>query len=182
MKFNKKTISNIVFVVIIGLMIYPPTKIYFIRLISFSPSIESVENQKQLSSYNWQLKGLNTDDLDFSKLKGKIIFVNLWATWCPPCVAEMPSIQKLYNDYKDKVEFVFVTNEDWQTVEEFYQKRNFNLPTYNPLSKHPLELSSKSIPATFVIDKKGKIVIDKKGAADWNSSKTRKVLNNLISQ
>ena len=110
------------------------------------------ENQKQLDDYNWQLKELNSESINLSELKGKVIFVNLWATWCPPCVAEMPSIQKLYNDYKDKVEFVFITNEDWQTVNKFYQKRNFNLPTYNPLSKNPKLLSSKSIPATFIIE------------------------------
>ena len=182
MKFNKKTISNIVFVIIIGLLIYPPTKVYFIRLISFSPSIENVENQKQLENYNWQLKGVNTQNINLSKAKGKVIFVNLWATWCPPCVAEMPSIQKLYDDYKDKIEFVFITNEDWETVNKFYQKRGFDLPTYNPVTKYPEKLTSKSIPATFVIDKKGNIVIDKRGAADWNSKKTRAILDKLLAQ
>lgn len=182
MKLNRKTISNVVFVIIIGLMIYPPTKVYFIRLISFSASIENIEDQQQIENFNWQLKGLNSTDVNFSDLKGKVIFVNLWATWCPPCVAEMPSIQKLYDAYKDRIEFVFITNEDWQTVNKFYLKSNFDLPTYNPLSKKPKELSSKSIPATFVIDKSGKIIIDKRGAADWNSYKTRKILDKLLTQ
>ncbi|MGB0892553.1 MAG: TlpA family protein disulfide reductase [Flavobacteriaceae bacterium] len=182
MKLNKKVLSNIAFVVVIGLLIYPPTKVYFIRLISFSPSIESVDKQKQLENYNWHLKGLNTENLNLSELKGKVIFVNLWATWCPPCVAEMPSIQKLYNDYKDKIEFVFITNEEMEIVNKFYQKRELSLPTYNPLTKYPKNLTSKSIPATFVIDKKGNIVIDKKGAADWNSKKTRAILDKLLVQ
>lgn len=182
MKLNKKVLSNIAFVIVIALLIYPPTKVFFIRMISFSPSIENVENQKQLKNYNWQLKGLNSESINLSELKGKVIFVNLWATWCPPCVAEMPSIQKLYNDYDNKIEFLFITNEDWETVNKFYQKRGFDLPTYNPVTKYPENLTSKSIPATFVIDKKGNIVIDKRGAADWNSNKTRAILDKLLAQ
>lgn len=180
MKFNKKTISNIVFVIIIGLLLYPPTKVYFIRLISFSPSVITEDKQEKLATYNWNLKGLNTSNIDFNDTKGKVIFVNFWATWCPPCVAEMPGIQKLYDDYKNKVTFVFVSNEDWSIISDFYTKNNYNLPTYNILSKTPNQLKSNSIPATFIIDKNGAIVTDKKGPANWNSNSVRKLLDELI--
>ena len=69
MKFTRKTISNIVFVVIIGLLIYPPTKVYFIRLISFSPSTIKVEEREELKRYDWNLQGLNTESIDFNKTK-----------------------------------------------------------------------------------------------------------------
>lgn len=180
MKFTKKTISNIVFVIIIGLLLYPPTKVYFIRLISFSPSVITDDKQEKLTDYNWNLKGLNTANIDFNETKNKVVFINFWATWCPPCIAEMPSIQKLYDDYKDKVTFVFISNEDWNTIDGFYIKNNYNLPTYNTLSKTPGQLKSNSIPATFIIDKKGNIVTDKKGAANWNSAKVRELLDELI--
>ena len=180
MKFTKKTISNIVFVVIIGLLLYLPTKVYFIRLISFSPSTIDVEERESLKSYNWNLKGLNTHNIDFNETKGKVVFINFWATWCPPCIAEMPSVQSLYDDYKDKVTFIFVSNEDWSTIDNFYKLKGYNLPTYNKLSNIPEQLKSKSIPATFIIDKKGNIVTDKKGPADWNSTKVRELLDELI--
>lgn len=180
MKFTKKGISNIVFVVIIGLLIYPPTKEYFIKLVSFSPSTIKVEERKQLESYNWKLKGLNTENIDFNSTRNKVVFVNFWATWCPPCRAEMPSIQELYNDYKDKVEFVFISNEKWNIIFEFYTKNDYNLPTYKVLSAIPNQLKSKTIPATFIIDKKGNIVIEKRGAANWNSDKTRLLLDKLL--
>ena len=175
MKLNRKVISNIAFFLLIGAMLYPPTKIYFIRFFSFAPSVEQ-SSTIQLQNYNWSLKGLNTEDLDFNTAKNKVVFVNLWATWCPPCVAELPSIQTLYNDYKDKVEFVFVTNEDWETVSKFYQKRGYDLPTYNRLTQTPKELYSKSIPATYIIDKSGTIVVSEKGAADWNSDKNKRII------
>jgi thiol-disulfide isomerase/thioredoxin len=182
MKLKRKTFLNIGFLLFIVLLFYPPTKVFFIRLISFSPSIEKVEDRKEIIDYNWYLKGLNTENVNFNDVKGKVLFVNFWATWCPPCVSEMPEIQKIYNDYKDKVDFLFVTSDDWETAEKFYKKRKYDLPTYNQLTKRPDILFSKSIPATFVIDKKGKIAIDKRGAANWNSNSVRKLLDRLVSE
>lgn len=180
MKFTKKTLTNIIFVIIIGLLLYPPTKVYFIRLISFSPATINIDKREALKSYNWNLKGLNTPDINFNKAKNKVIFINFWATWCPPCIAEMPSIQKLYNDYNDKVTFIFVSNEEWNTISDFYTKNEYDLPTYNILSKIPAQLKSQSIPATFILDNTGNIVMDKKGPANWNSSKVRALLDELI--
>ena len=69
MKINKKQFANIAFVVLIGLMIYPPTKVFFIRLISFPPSAISKENQQQIQDTDWQLKGLNTNNTNLNKLE-----------------------------------------------------------------------------------------------------------------
>ena len=92
-------------------------------------------------------------------------------------------IQKLYNDYKDKVEFVFVTTESWNTVQTFFDKYEYNLPVYNAATMPPQKLSeTNSIPASYLIDKNGLIVINKVGAADWNSSNVRKLLDELISK
>ncbi len=180
MKISKKYITNIGFVLIIGLMIYPPTKVYFIRLISSSPNVVKVEKQKLLSDLNWDLKGLNVKDLNFESLDNSVVFVSFWATWCAPCVAEMPSMNELYKDYKDKVEFIFVTNENWKVVSGFYTKKGYEFPTYNQLNKPPNELESSSIPATFILNKDKKIVVEKRGPANWNSSTTRELLNNLL--
>jgi thiol-disulfide isomerase/thioredoxin len=180
MKITKKHITNIAFVVLIGLMIYPPTKVFFIRLISFSPSETKVENQQKIKSTDWQLKGLNTDNINLKELDNKVVFISFWATWCAPCVAEMPSMKKLYVDYKDKVTFLFVTSEDWQTVSNFYDKKELDFPTYNQLTIAPKELESSSIPATFILDKNNNIVVDKRGPANWNSSTTRSILDKLL--
>ena len=179
MKITKKHITNIAFVVLIGLMIYPPTKVYFIRLVSFSPSEIKVDEQKQLNTAIWNLKGLNTSDVSIKDLNNKVLFVSYWATWCPPCIAEMPSMDALYSDYKEHVTFVFVTNEDWKTVSQFYEKKGYVFPTYNELTPTPEVLYSTSIPATFIIDKNKNIVVEKYGAANWNSSKTREILKTL---
>ncbi|MDP3353251.1 MAG: TlpA disulfide reductase family protein [Flavobacteriaceae bacterium] len=173
-------ISNILFIAALALVIYPPSRAWIMRQFAFSPSIENVENRALLTNYNWQLKGINTADIDFETTKNKVIIVNFWATWCPPCVAEMPSLQDLYNDYKDKVVFVFVTSEGREKVMPFLEKNNYNLPIYNMSSREPELLSTRSIPATYLINKKGEIVISKTGAANWNSSKVRNQLDELI--
>ena len=156
--FNKKNISNIVFVIAIGLLLYPPTREWGMRQLAFTPSVENSENAEILDSYNWDLKGLNVESVNFNEFEGKVIFVNFWATWCPPCRAEMPMIQKLYNDYKDKVAFVFVTNENWNIVKPFFDKNGYNLPVYNSISL-PLQkfTETNSIPASYLIDKSGAI-------------------------
>lgn len=178
--FNKKNTSNIVFVIAVALLLYPSSREWFMRQIAFSPSITTIENAEQLTTYNWNLKGLNTQNINFSSFENKVVFVNFWATWCPPCRAEMPMIQNLYNDYKDKVEFVFITSENWETVEDFFKENNYNLPTYNSAGMAPeLFIKTNSIPASYVLDKKGNVIIKKVGAANWNSKKVRKLLNEL---
>jgi len=180
--FNKKNLSNILFVIAIGLLLYPPTREWGMRQIAFAPSVNS-DNVERLNSYNWELKGLNTQSINFNELENKVIFVNFWATWCPPCRAEMPMIQKLYNDYKDKVAFIFVTDEDWDKVSTFFNEKGYNLPVYNSVST-PLKKFTEvnSIPASYLIDKNGAILISKVGAADWNSNEVRNLLDELISK
>ncbi len=183
--FNKKNFStsNIIFLIVAALLLYPPSREWFQRQIAFSPSVNTVDESEKIDTYNWSLNGLNTANIEFSDLKGKVVFINFWATWCPPCRAEMPMIQKLYNDYKDKVAFVFVTNENWSTVENFYKKNSYDLPSYNSISSPPNKLSeTNSIPATYLLDKEGNILIKKTGAADWDSDKVRNLLDELIAK
>ena len=182
-KLNKKSISNIIFVIAIALLLYPPSREWFMRQIAFAPSVKEAEKSEKLSSYDWELKGLNAESINFKDLENKVVFVNFWATWCPPCRAEMPMIQKLYADYKDKVAFVFVTNEDWPIVEGFFNKNGYDLPVYNSVSAPPNSFTeTNSIPATYLIDKNENILIAKTGSADWNSNKMRKLLDKLIAK
>jgi thiol-disulfide isomerase/thioredoxin len=108
--------------------------------------------------------------------------INIWATWCAPCIAEMPSIEKLYIDYKDDVHFVIATYEDKSLVDAFLQKQNLNLPVYRNQTKEPLLLHSKTIPATFILNTKGEIIVSEKGTSNWNSKSVRELLDQLIAK
>jgi thiol-disulfide isomerase/thioredoxin len=182
-KLNKKSVSNIIFVLAIAVLLYPPSREWFMRQIAFAPSVKDVEKSEKLSGYDWNLKGLNAESINFKEFDNKVIFVNFWATWCPPCRAELPMIQKLYADYKDKVAFVFVTNEDWVKVEVFFNENDYDLPVYNSVSAPPNSFTeTNSIPASYLIDKNGNILIAKTGSADWNSNKIRNLLDELIAK
>lgn len=185
MKLSKSQKSNLVFLIIIAVLIIPqtrkPIQIFLNKGFAlFSPSIESSEEQATLKSYDWKLNDEQGRVFNFETTKGKVVFINYWATWCPPCIAEMPSIQALYNDYHDKVEFVFVTSDGYSEIHVFLEKHNYNFKVYRPLNNDTGLFDVPSIPRTFLIDKNGKIIIDESGAANWDSEKVRATIDGLL--
>ncbi len=191
MKFNKKVLGNILF---LGFFIFLFTPyglntrakltqgVTYIKTLILPPKTETVENRADVDT-DFQLRGIvNATDINLSELNEKVVFINYWATWCPPCRAEMPSIQSLYDDYKDRIEFIFITSDNKSKVEKFYSNHNYNLPTYNMLSNAPQEINTRSIPATFILDKQAKVALSEFGPADWNNDKVRKLLDELLAE
>ena len=101
--------------------------------------------------------------------KDKLVFLNVWATWCGPCNMEMPGIQKLYDKYKDhqKVAFYIVSDEDAETVNPFIERKGYQLPFYRFTSAYPPALDGNAIPRTYIIFK-GKIISQEIGASQWD--------------
>lgn len=186
MRILKKHIGNILFVVFIVVLVFTPLgfqiKVYVNRLISFSPSVIEKSNQKRVTDYNWNLQSSDNRDFDLKDIKGKVVFINIWATWCPPCVAEMPSIQELYFSYGSEVVLLCIAQDEPNKVEAYMKKNKFTFPVYYQKSKSPKELNSESIPTTFILDKEGNIVVEKTGAADWNSTTTIDLLDRLLKE
>ena len=185
MKFSRSNIKNIIFFTIIGLLLIPQTRqpiqvLLHKSLALFSPSTIDESKQEVIENYSWNLKNEEGTIYNFESTKGKVVLVNFWATWCPPCIAEMPSMQLLYDDYKDKIEFVFVSNEEFLVINEFVNKKEYTFDVYNPLTKYPEDFDVSSIPRTFLIDKNGRLVIDKTGAANWNSNAVRNQIDLLL--
>lgn len=185
MKISKNQRNNIIFLVIILIMVIPQTRqpiqvLLQKGLAMFSPSVVDEEKRVTLTDYNWQLIDEHGKRYDFKEAKGKVVFINFWATWCPPCIAEMPSMEKLYQDYKDKVVFLFVSSEDQEIISKFKEKNDYDFLVYAAITATPEQLVTSSIPRTFVLDQQGNIVIDKTGAADWNSQTVRTLLDDLL--
>lgn len=113
-------------------------------------------------------------------LKGKVIFMNLWATWCPPCIAEMPSIDKLHKDMGDEVAFVMLSlDKDFELAKAFDKRKGYNMPIYASASNLPPMYQSSAIPTTYVIDAKGNLALTHKGMADYNDEGFKKFLRSL---
>lgn len=182
MKWLKSIIPNIFFFVLIALLIIPqtgtPIKVFVQQLIARTPSIENTENSSKVNFTKWKI--LSKENTPITPLENiqKPIIINFWATWCPPCIAEMPFFSDIYEEYKHKINFYFVTNDDWETINTFENKRKFQLPYYRNIENHP-QWEVRSIPRTIIINKKGEITIDETGVAKWNSDDFKNYLKSL---
>lgn len=150
-----------------------------------NPDTDPIED-KEKAAYDFTLTGSDGSTLDFETLRGKVIFINMWATWCAPCVAEMPSIQELYNNYKDNPDVVFAIisfDKDQKKADKFVAKKGFDMPIYFPnATQIPKVYESRGIPTTYVIDKEGFISYKKIGMANYDSKSFAKMLDGLIAE
>lgn len=185
MTLKKIKFWDVFWVVLILLILFTPVgfhaRVLVSKILSFSPSVVEESAQEQLEDYSWRLQEFGGGQTDFKQFEDKIVVVNFWATWCPPCIAEMPSLHELYKSYGDRVEFVFLANDKVEKVADFLKKEAYDIPVYFSLNTPPALLSSSSIPATYVLDGEGKVLVKKIGAANWNSAKMHQLLDDLLS-
>lgn len=140
----------------------------------------SVQSNNPKANFNFTLIDKDGNTKSLADFKGKVIFMNMWATWCPPCIAEMPSIDKLHEETGDEVAFVMVSlDQDFQKAKEFDERKGYDLPIYAPGGNLPPMYQSSAIPTTFVIDAKGNLVLTHKGMADYSDPEFKEFLNSL---
>ncbi len=182
--------GNIVFALFLVLLIIPTSRnfiqVNLQKLVAKVAPISTIpsEDQITITNYNTSFKGINTPNLSLQDTKGKVLFINFWATWCPPCIAEMPDLQDLHDRYKSNkdIVFAFVSGEKKSVINNFLTKKNYSLPVLQQTSEVPEELAHRSIPTTFIINKNGKIVLHKTGAANWNGKTVTKILDQLLQE
>jgi thiol-disulfide isomerase/thioredoxin len=123
--------------------------------------------------YVWTLKSLDGTEVSLESARGKVIFLNVWATWCGPCVAEMPSIQRLYERVRgDDVFFACVTEEPADVARAFLAKNGLTLPVFTMVGSLPETFKRRGIPSTFVLSKTGAVAFSHVGAARWDDART----------
>ncbi len=185
---RKKTILGIIFdflfTALLIAMLFPTSRKIvsstIIRYSMFQPRESKDVSYLNDNDYNWHVEDLDGNLLELSSLKGKVVFINFWATWCPPCIAEMPSIQRLYDEYKDDIAFIIVSQESKGTLREFIDKKGFTFPVYVLRSRQPAIFSSRSIPASFLISPKGQVMMKKQGAARWDGNNVKELIDEML--
>lgn len=146
------------------------------------------EPSKETSDFDFgfTIKNLQGQRISFDQYKGKVVFLNLWATWCGPCRAEMPTIQSLYESLPaDKVAFVILSldkDHDKNKIESYIQAKKFSFPVYQPSGFLPEQLQVPSIPTTFIINKSGKVVSKEIGTTNFNTPKFKKFMEKLMAE
>ncbi|NQZ77124.1 MAG: TlpA family protein disulfide reductase [Ekhidna sp.] len=138
------------------------------------------EEGKQPMSYDFILEDFQGNSIPFSSLEGEVVFVNFWATWCPPCIAEMPDIQDLYNEKKGELKFAMISmDRDENKAKAFVEKRQFTFPTYFLRSPLPSTFNTSSIPTTYLLDKQGIVQAENHGMAKYNTARFKNLIGNL---
>ena len=166
--------------VVVGLAI-----VWMIGLALFLPGPPKTLENSGLSTaavYDWSPVDMNDQPVPFSKFKGKAVFLNFWATWCPPCLREMPSIVKLANNprLRDKnIEFICISRDaSTEVVREFVADKNWPM-TILRADTLPTAFASDGMPTTFVIAPDGQIVGYEPGPADWSEPHVVDLLEKL---
>ena len=174
----KRNYSTIIAgILILVLLFVPEAKAMMqqglMKLGLFQPKLEKVVTANQgKANYAFEMLDTNGKTINLEDLKGKVVFMNFWATWCAPCIAEMPSIQKLYDKVKDDKEIVILTVEvegKSDKVAKFMNRKNLTLPVVYPNSQIPTDFFNGSLPTTIILDKKGNIAYRHEGMSDFVS-------------
>jgi thiol-disulfide isomerase/thioredoxin len=131
--------------------------------------------------HNLPLRSLDGRLVNLSDLKGKVVFVNLWASWCPPCVAEMPGIQALYQKMDPtKVAFVMISlDENPAKAQKLLQRKAYTFPVYFPAGSLPPPFDSNSIPSTVILAPNGQVAARHDGMADYDTPEFKAALEQL---
>jgi peroxiredoxin len=117
-------------------------------------------NEADIAKADFTLKDLNNKKWTLSELRGKIVLVNFWATWCPPCRAEMPNLDVIYTHYQSQgLVILSITDENSFTVDSFLQGKDYHPPVLlDPGDAVHTQFHIAGIPQTFVFDRDGKLV------------------------
>jgi thiol-disulfide isomerase/thioredoxin len=157
------------------------TRAWLTALTLSSPS-NSIEQSNLQVQDDWQLTTTKGDEVWLSEFKNPI-FINIWATWCPPCRSELPSIFELQTIYKDKVDFLLVSpDESIEKLKAFAEEKGYTSTFYNANSRTPSNLVTGSYPTTYILDPNKKLVLKSVGAHDWNAQSVHDLLDKLIEE
>jgi thiol-disulfide isomerase/thioredoxin len=130
--------------------------------------------------------GSTVENKHLSDFKGKVVLVSFWASWCAPCLIELPSFIELHQKLSDKGLVILPVNvdEDPQAgtfIKDFWKTKNFPFPTFfDPSHKGTDFFQVDALPSNFVLDKKGRLVAQGYGANDWSDEKSVKFIEQLL--
>jgi peroxiredoxin len=133
----------------------------------------------------FKLKDLDGNTVSLSSLRGKVVFLNIWATWCGPCREEMPAMETLYNEFKSNKDFVMLAvSQDRRgkdAVAPYVEKNGYHFRVLlDPDNTVGDSYDVSGVPETFIIDRRGRIVAHHMGAFDWSRSDVREAVEQLL--
>lgn len=176
---TKKNIGNGLFIAFILLILFVPSAKALLmqglmQLGLFKPSMATEKQVLSADLAAIKFKDAKGNVLSLADLKGKVVFINFWATWCPPCLAEMPSVNKLHQQFGEDKEVVFLmvdADSNFEKAQAYMDRKKYKMPVYVAASDIPDVLFKGSLPTTVVLDKMGRLSYNEEGAANYASQK-----------
>ena len=168
---------------------YKDLSIMYLNEVIEAPKLEAPTAQDmKVTTIDFESNMLQFSDLEnniftIQNFKGKNLFINYWATWCNPCLAEMPYMVELYEKYKNEEDiiFLFLSREELKTIKNYIpQDENLQrLPIFKVITDDEF-FATSGIPTTFIINSDGEVVVKDLGTAFWNDESVFKFIDNLI--
>lgn len=154
------------------------------QAVGFEPAPVAVISARAPEASQWRLRGIDGTVVSFSEFRGRPVVLNVWATWCLPCVAELGSLASLSAAMQSDpatadVAFILLAPETARQVSAFAAKHRLNMPLYVELDAIPESLGVRALPTTIVFDAEGRVVLRHRGAANWDTPEMRKLLAGL---
>src|SRR5690606_34076818 len=182
--------SALMGIAIVIMMVSPDAKSFMLRQMMLTGLFNASINQDDSGTSNQPAIDFRFEDdngkiQNTSSLRGKVVFINFWASWCPPCRAEFPSIESLYSNYKTNPDIFFLmVNEDNDVAAAYAYLKNkkYSVPFYKAMGNVPGEIYTGALPTTIVLDKDGKIRFHHTGFANYGSEKFMRQIEELIQE
>ena len=146
------------------------------------PNVIEFEKQQVVSFYDWKIISPNGNSQNFITKANKVTFVYYWSTSDKENLDNLDRLEKFYNKYNTKLEFVFVTNDSQVDVRKFIEVNGYTFPVFFSLSPIPSPMKMDEHSRAYLISKKGRIVVDNLGLANWNSNLFYEIVDGLIKQ
>jgi len=153
-------------------------RLFFVAILIFILGCNTRHESSIISEI--ELKDLEGNIVSLQDYKGKVVFLNFWATWCGPCIREMPSIENAQKHFKNEpIIFLLTSSESIDKIKRFKEKKPFDFH-YLQLNMSVEQLNIYSLPTTYVFNKKGKLIINETGARIWDKNKNLEELKKII--
>lgn len=129
------------------------------------------------AEYDWALRDLNGERFLLERYRGQPLVLNVWATWCAPCVAELASLERLAGSLEGTgIQLLIVSPEPAERVRAFLRRHGYRLPAAVEDQRMPAAFELRALPTTYVLDASGRIVLRHRGAAEWDRPEVRRFL------